>query len=46
MKKILADESVDFRIVKSLRNDGYEIEAIVELDSGVNDDDVLKWLQN
>jgi predicted nuclease of predicted toxin-antitoxin system len=28
--------------VKSLRNDGYEIEAIVELDSGVNDDDVLK----
>lgn len=42
MKKFLADESVDFRIVKSLRNDGYQIEAIVELESGIEDDDVLK----
>lgn len=42
MKKFLADESVDFRIVKSLRNDGYQIEAIVELEPGIDDDDVLK----
>ena len=42
MEKFLADESVDFRIVKSLRSDGYQIEAIVELESGIDDDDVLK----
>ena len=42
MKKFLADESVDFRIVKSLREDGYEVQAIVELDPGINDDDILK----
>ncbi len=42
MKKFLADESVDFRIIKSLRNDGFEIAAIVELESGINDDNVLK----
>lgn len=42
MKKFLADESVDFRIVRSLRDDDYEIQAIVELDPGLSDDDVLK----
>ena len=42
MKKFLADESVDFRIVKSLRNDGFEIEAIVELKPSIDDDEVLK----
>jgi predicted nuclease of predicted toxin-antitoxin system len=42
MKKFLADESVDFRIVRSLRNDGYEVEAIVELNPSISDDEVLK----
>lgn len=42
MIKILADESVDFRIVKSLRIKSYQIEAIVELKPGIGDDDVLK----
>ena len=42
MKKFLADGSVDFRIVKSLRSDGFEIEAIVELTPSINDDEVLK----
>jgi predicted nuclease of predicted toxin-antitoxin system len=42
MEKFLADESVDFRIIRSLRNDGYQVEAIVELESGIDDDDVLK----
>ena len=42
MKKFLADGSVDFRIVKSLRSDGFEIEAIVELTPSINDDEVPK----
>lgn len=42
MKKFLADESVDFRIVRSLRNDGYEVEAIVELTPSISDDEILK----
>ena len=42
MKKFLADESVDFRIVKTMRKDSCEIEAIVELEPGIDDDDVLK----
>lgn len=33
MKKFLADESVDFRVIQSLREDEYEIEAIIEIDS-------------
>lgn len=42
MKKILADESVDFRIVKALRQSGYQIEAIIELSPGIRDDEVLE----
>lgn len=42
MKKFLADVSVDFRIVKSLRNDGFEVQAIVELRPSIDDDEVLK----
>lgn len=42
MKKLLADESVDFRIVKSLRNNGYEVATIVELEPSIIDDEVLK----
>ncbi|MEN0003632.1 MAG: DUF5615 family PIN-like protein [Bacteroidota bacterium] len=37
----LADESVDFRVIEALRNDGYNIRAIVEMDAGISDDQVL-----
>ena len=42
MKKLLADESVDHRIVKSLQENKYDIEAIVETHSGISDNEVLK----
>ena len=41
MKKILADESVDFRLVKSLREAEQEVKAIIELSPGISDDEVL-----
>jgi len=41
MGKFLADESVDFRIVKALREDHYEIEAIVEINPSIDDEQVL-----
>ncbi|MBK7410052.1 MAG: DUF5615 family PIN-like protein [Saprospirales bacterium] len=41
MEKFLADESVDFRIVTHLREDGYEIEAIVEINPSIDDEEVL-----
>lgn len=42
MTKFLADESVDFRIVTNLREDGYEVEAVIEMDPGISDDQVLE----
>ena len=41
MGKFLADESVDFRIVKALREDHYEVEAIVEINPSIDDEQVL-----
>lgn len=41
MDKLLADESVDFRIVEHLREGGYEIEAIVEINPSISDEEVL-----
>ena len=41
MGKFLADESVDFRIVKALREDYYEVEAIVEINPSIDDEQVL-----
>lgn len=41
-EKFLADESVDFRLVTNLREDGYDIEAIVELSPGITDEQVLE----
>jgi len=41
MKKMLADESVDFRIVRSLREENYQVEAIIELNPGISDEEVL-----
>jgi predicted nuclease of predicted toxin-antitoxin system len=42
MIKFLADESVDFRIVQSLRDNGYIIQTIVESNPAAIDVEVLK----
>lgn len=38
---LLADESVDFGIIEALRENGYEVEAIIEIDPSIDDDEVL-----
>lgn len=40
--KFLADESVDFPIVKLMRGLGYKIDAVVEFSAGVPDIEVLE----
>ena len=42
MERFLADESVDFLIVTHLREDGYEVEAIVEINPSINDEEILE----
>ena len=37
----LADENLDAQIVTRLRQDGYTVLYVVELDSGISDDEVL-----
>lgn len=39
--RILADESVDFRIVKVLRNKGIEVIFVTEEDPGIPDNEVI-----
>lgn len=39
--KIVADESVDFRIVTALREEGYDVWAVVEEGPGITDNKVL-----
>lgn len=39
--KIVADESVDFRIVVALRDSGYDVWAVVEEDPSIKDKEVL-----
>ena len=39
--KLVADESVDQPIVNRLREDGHDIVAVVELEPGISDEDVL-----
>jgi|GEM_PF-4902519 hypothetical protein len=41
MKTIVADESVDFGIVLTLRNEGFEVFSIMETDPSSSDTDVL-----
>src|ERR1700679_1771331 len=43
MDKFVADESVDFRIIKFLRESGIEVIAIIKEKPGIDDDDVLKF---
>jgi hypothetical protein len=38
---IVADESVDFSLVNSLRKAGYDVTAIIETSPGINDQQVL-----
>ena len=42
MMEILADESVDYRLVKYMRNLGYQVVSVLEACPGVSDDQVLK----
>ncbi|MCC6724715.1 MAG: DUF5615 family PIN-like protein [Saprospiraceae bacterium] len=44
--KIIADESVDFEIVEALRAAGVEVEAVVEMNPGISDDEVLEIANN
>jgi len=39
--RILADESVDYRIIKALRNKGFEVISILEENPGIPDKDVI-----
>ena len=39
---LLADESIDFGIIEALRIHGYEIEAIIEIDPSIDDNEVLE----
>ena len=39
--KVVADESVDQPIVDRLRSEGHEVAAVVELDPGISDEEVL-----
>ncbi|MDY7094626.1 MAG: DUF5615 family PIN-like protein [Acidobacteriota bacterium] len=40
MVRLLADESVDFGVVRALRDDGFDVLAVVELDPGIADREV------
>ncbi len=46
MKSFLADESVDYRLIKALRAEAYEIQTVVEMNSGIKDDEVLEMAIN
>lgn len=42
MERFLADESVDYQIVTRLREGGYEVEAIVEVNPSISDEEILE----
>jgi predicted nuclease of predicted toxin-antitoxin system len=44
--RFVADENIDRQIVERLRQDGHVVLYIAEIDSGVNDQDVLKLANN
>jgi Domain of unknown function (DUF5615) len=39
---LLADESVDRRIVERLRQDGHDVTYVAEMDPGISDETVLQ----
>lgn len=38
----MADESVDFGIIEALRSHGCKVEAIIEIDPSIGDDEILE----
>jgi len=44
--KILADENVDFRIVKEIRNNNFDVISILEKYRGMADKDVLQMAKD
>ncbi|MBK6949507.1 MAG: DUF5615 family PIN-like protein [Haliscomenobacter sp.] len=42
MDLFLADESVDFRIIRHIRKKGYGVKAITETNPGISDEEVLQ----
>ncbi|MEQ1666622.1 MAG: DUF5615 family PIN-like protein [Bdellovibrionales bacterium] len=40
--KIVADESLDFNIVQALRDEGFEVWAVIEQDPSIKDPQVLR----
>lgn len=40
--KVLADESVEARVIQRLREHGHEVAAIVESNAGASDEEVLR----
>lgn len=44
--KILADENIDYRIIKDLRNKGFDIISILEDFRGISDKEVLELAKN
>lgn len=39
---ILADENIDFKIIKALRNCGIETDSVSETQSGISDEEVIE----
>lgn len=44
--KFVADESLDFQIVKRLRQDGWDVSYIAEMAPGISDNEVLNLANN
>ena len=43
---IVADENIDFRLIRRLRENGFEVFSIAESDSGIQDINVLSIANN
>lgn len=41
--KLLADESLDFRLIRHLRESGYNVESVAETNPSIADQKVLSW---
>jgi predicted nuclease of predicted toxin-antitoxin system len=39
---ILADENIDFRIIRVLRNNNFDVYSISEMNSGISDEQVIE----
>lgn len=43
--KILADESVDYRIIEYLRDRRYDIKSVMDSRPGLSDHEIVRWAQ-